>query len=643
MSFLAPLAFFGLLIAIPILLLYMLRLRRREVVISSTFLWQQVLQDREANTPWQRLRRNFLLLLQLLILALMVLALARPYVTVPAYSAGRTVVLLDASVSMNAQDTASGSRFEEAKARALEIIATLGADNAMSIIRVAEQPEVLAPYTTDRELLRQAVASAQPGTGSADWLAALTLASAGGAATEDFTVIVIGDGGLGEADNLPAISIPGQVRFLQVGESSENIAIGALATRSLPGQPAQLFTQITNYGDVDAEIIFSLRIDEEFTPIVSERYTIPAGGTLPIVSGAALGEEISTLSANIVTSVNSQTRDLLEDDNVAWTTVQNAVQRRVLLFSSGNLFLEQMLASIPGVEIVRSEPARPIPTQPYDLYIFDGTVPDTLPNGDMWFINPPEPTTLFAVGGEILNPGAVEANTNDPRMAFVDFGAVNVLKYRQITDRGWGTVLARAGSDPLLLAGEDSGRQVAVLAFDLRDSDLPLQIAFPVLVSNLLDWFTPGEIIATEASINVGGTVTFNPPLNTDSLRVTLPDASVREFELERNTIIYTDTQQTGLYTVDALQGATLIASQKFAVNLFTPLESDITPRQISIGGQTVTSSVTEELGQIEFWTWFGLLALVVLIIEWIVYYRRLQVPTVGGMVTRRRVPLGAR
>ncbi|HLU10946.1 MAG TPA: BatA domain-containing protein, partial [Oceanobacillus sp.] len=102
MSFLAPLAFLGALLAIPIILLYMLRLRRREVVVSSTFLWQQILRDREANTPWQRLRRNLLLFLQLLILAALVLGLARPYVIVPAVSAGQIAVLLDASASMNA-------------------------------------------------------------------------------------------------------------------------------------------------------------------------------------------------------------------------------------------------------------------------------------------------------------------------------------------------------------------------------------------------------------------------------------------------------------------------------------------------------------------------------------------------------------
>ena len=89
MSFLAPAAFAALAIAIPVLLLYMLRLRRREVLISSTFLWRQVVQDTEANTPWQRLRRNLLLFLQLLILLLLVLALARPFMAVPTISAGK--------------------------------------------------------------------------------------------------------------------------------------------------------------------------------------------------------------------------------------------------------------------------------------------------------------------------------------------------------------------------------------------------------------------------------------------------------------------------------------------------------------------------------------------------------------------------
>ena len=77
MGFLTPLALAFAALSIPILVLYMLRLRRRDVLVSSTLLWQRLLRDREANTPWQRLRRNLLLFLQLAILALLTLALAR--------------------------------------------------------------------------------------------------------------------------------------------------------------------------------------------------------------------------------------------------------------------------------------------------------------------------------------------------------------------------------------------------------------------------------------------------------------------------------------------------------------------------------------------------------------------------------------
>src|SRR3982750_567333 len=108
MALLTPIALVGALLAIPIVLLYMLRLRRREVVVSSTFLWQQIVRDNEANTPWQRLRRNLLLFLQLIILALLVLALARPFITVPAVTTGQIELLLDASASMKASDMPNG-------------------------------------------------------------------------------------------------------------------------------------------------------------------------------------------------------------------------------------------------------------------------------------------------------------------------------------------------------------------------------------------------------------------------------------------------------------------------------------------------------------------------------------------------------
>src|SRR5881398_2244234 len=145
MSFLTPLALALGALAGPVIVLYMLRLRRREVQVSSTLLWQQILRDREANAPWQRLRRNLLLLLQLLILAALVIALARPFVEVPTVTTGRIALLIDASASMNATDV-QPSRFEAARQQALSIVDTLSEQDSLAVIRVAEAPDVAETY-----------------------------------------------------------------------------------------------------------------------------------------------------------------------------------------------------------------------------------------------------------------------------------------------------------------------------------------------------------------------------------------------------------------------------------------------------------------------------------------------------------------
>ena len=136
-------------LAIPIIIFYMLKLRRREVTVSSTLLWQMVLRDRQANAPWQRLRRNLLLLLQLLILAALILALARPALSVPTIASGSSVIILDASASMNATDV-SPSRFEAARRAAQDAIDALPAHAPVTLIVAGQQPQVIASAETDR-------------------------------------------------------------------------------------------------------------------------------------------------------------------------------------------------------------------------------------------------------------------------------------------------------------------------------------------------------------------------------------------------------------------------------------------------------------------------------------------------------------
>lgn len=639
MAFLTPLALAGALLAIPIILLYMLRLRRREVIVSSTFLWQQVLQDSEANTPWQRLRRNILLLLQLIILALMVFALARPFMIVPAVSAGQIELLVDASASMNATDLpGGGSRFEEAKRQALSIVDTLGAGDTVTVIRVADVPAVAVPATDDAAALRAGINALQPGLAEADWVAALTLAAADAAGAQQASIVIIGDGGLGDAEGLPGI--PGEIRYVPVGVADSNLAISALAARALPGQPPQLFAQITNYGSQDADVIFDLRVDGAL--FTARRYTVPAGQSLPLVS-ESLPDGFGVLQAGLTRPTGSRVPDYLAADDTAWAVAAEGGARRVLLMTAGNLFLEQALRSLPGIQAFRGDVNRPLPAEPYDLYIFDGWLPPgSLPDGDLLFVNPPGNTALFTVGAESSATANPMVRRDDPRMAFVDFDDVNVLKFKRITGADWAETLVAVEGGPLLLAGETGGRQAAILTFDLRESDLPLQITWPVLMANLLEWFTPQAVVSAPDGLLVGQTMAIRPAAGAAQVRLTLPDGSTRALPVDRETLAFAETGTPGIYRVEVLGENGLMQSARVAVNLFAPGESAIAPRSsLSLSGATITPSARDEIGQREFWPLAALAALLVLLVEWYVYHRRLRVRTVFRPALRQREVVG--
>src|SRR5690606_17408304 len=127
---------------------------------------------------------------------------------------------------------------------------------------------------------RSAIINAEPSQAEADWVAALTLASADAINTNNFNMVIISDGGLGDASGLPGV--PGSIQYIPVGESAENLAISALATHALPGETPELFAQVTNYGGQDADVIFDIRVDGEL--FSAARYTIPAGSNFPIVT-----------------------------------------------------------------------------------------------------------------------------------------------------------------------------------------------------------------------------------------------------------------------------------------------------------------------------------------------------------------------
>jgi Ca-activated chloride channel homolog len=634
MSFLNPIAFLGALVAIPIILLYMLRLRRREVVISSNFLWQQILRDREANTPWQRLRRNILLLLQLLILAFIVLAMTRPAQVVPTISASKTVILLDASASMNATDIEGRTRFDEAQRQAILVLNEIGLEDEVAVIRVADETEPLITYTNDITAIRNAINSARPGQGSGDWDTALTLAAAGAEGAEDFSIIIVTDGGLGDTARLPE-NIP-QPNFIIVGEAASNLAISALATRALPGQSPQLFALVQNYSNAATEMSLLIRLDGEIWDSVTQ--TLSPQSQRSFVFNVE--EEFTTIEAELL--LDDTVTDYLALDNQAYTVASDNRTRRVLLLSDQeNIFLEQILRSLPGVQLFRGDTTRStLPDTLYDLYVFNNYLPSVLPDADMLIINPPDSTSLFTITGESEQPGRLEiASRSHPLTTFLNVSNVSLRTFKQVDTGAWANPIINSQDGTIVYAGEDEGRQILLMPFNLLDSDLPLQIAFPLLMSNALEWFAPANIVSGGTAHHIGDLVRINPPLDATGVRVTLPDGSTQNLDMTGDNISFADTHTPGFYTIEVLTNDEVTDIQVVSVNIFGTGESNIAPvaaETIQVGGGTVEEEPEELLGFREYWQWLAALALMILLIEWYVYFRRLHVPESTAVDLRR-------
>jgi Ca-activated chloride channel family protein len=600
MNLLNPLAFLFALLAVPIVLLYLLRLQRREQSVSSTLLWRQVTMDREANTLWQRLRRNLLLFLQLATLAFFIFALARPYVNLPGAVSGRSIVLLDASASMQATDV-KPSRFEAARAHVRDAINSLGVNDRMTLIVVDGAPRALSTLTGDKSQLFDALESARPSLDAADWSAAIALAVATGAGNDDTTTLVVSDGA--NADDLRLLT--GKARFIPIGSSGDNIAISTLTLRrTVRGLSA--FVRVTNHGARDDRVLVSLRADGAL--VDARTLDVPAGKSAEWTIG-----NINPNVTHVYAEIDEAKHNALALDDVAHAINATNTTRRALLLTRGNRFLEQALATLPGLRVTRAVTA-PLGAQNYDLYVLDSmTIP--LPAKANALLLGAQ--SVFTTSGVFSNTAYVRTESH-PIARNVDWRNVNVLDARRVNAPDWLRPVIESQGGPLVLAGEspdEALQRVVVIPFDLRRSDLPLQIAFPILIANSVEWLAPAQGLNVPLSVKPGEVMPM--PENT---RVTLPSGE----EVIAGRRGFAQTNQVGVYAFDTgrAQGA-------FAVNFNNTSESRIAPNpDLQVGNADATSAQPAAVptSQREFWHWLAVLALILLVVEWWVYQR--GVPT---------------
>ena len=407
MNLLAPLGL-ALGVLIPILVLfYLLKVRRTEFEVGSTYLWQDLLRDLAAHEPWQRFHWSVLLALQLLLVAALVFAVARPFYVAQAEEVVHAVLVLDGGASMQATDI-DPSRFEAAKRSAKDTVRNLAEGSIGTVILAAEQPRVLAPSTSDRAALDRAIDSAQVTYGPTDVGQALALASSlgpGGAAADGsrarLRVFLFTDGAFGAVSGSEADGL--DVRLMQVGTSGQNQGITALSARADPlnVNQYQVFARVRNYADTEYRGTLSLTVDGNLSE--SREVALPADGAEP-ASSEYVFTDLPVGARTVEARLN--TTDIYPVDNTAYTVLNVGRRSEILLVTNGNVFLEKVLSLLPAGDVSRVQPRRylSVDVDQYDVVIFDGYVPDVLPRGNVLIVNPIE-SSLFTIEGEVRNAG----------------------------------------------------------------------------------------------------------------------------------------------------------------------------------------------------------------------------------------------
>src|SRR5215469_8940818 len=614
MSLLVPAALaFGVIIPI-ILLLYFMRPKRQERVISSTLLWQQALQDLQASRPWQRLRITPLLLLQILAAIVIVLVLSRPATFIRSSIGGNTIIILQTSASMQATDVAP-SRFEEAKKRVADLIDSLGPNDHLSIITMGRTPQVLISASSNKDSLMASLQHAGVTNEDADLEQALSLATSLATGHTDTQILVIGDGHVLPPDQI--LQIPSPVRYLQVGTDAPNAALLALASRTIRGNLVAL-AQIANYSHQPRSLPVELYADGKLVNV--QTIVLPAGASGAIQWGP-LPQTTRLLHAHIIS------QDAMTVDHEAWAIVGGTMRGRALLVTKGNSFLEYALRLQPNIDLFETTPDKYANANVgnFDLTVFDGYVPATLPAGSIFFINPPTGSYLFGKSGLEISVNHISAGDDSQNLlSQVDLNSIHVLRVSHLlTGAPWAQQVIITPQTPLLIAGETANRRIAALSFDLHDSDLPLQPSFPILIYNLVNWFLPSPV-AGNGQAAPDTPITIQPWPGANRITITGPGQQAVTVAPPFPVASYNHTELTGLYSVTQyVHNQERIGA--FAINLFDPGQSRLAPAaQLPIANSTSFNAGGPTVPRVlrEIWPWIAAFLLLVLCAEWLLFSR---------------------
>ncbi len=619
-------------VPVGIIALYFLKLRRRPVQVPSTLLWRRSLEDLHVNSLFQRLRKNLLLFLQLLFVALIMLALTGPRLKGTTGQAKRVVIALDNSASMGATDV-SPTRLDRAKAEAKKVIEGMSNDDLAMVISFADRARVVSNYTSDRRALLNRINSVTASESTTSLRDALQVAAGlanpskqigegivasnvvtpklyiytdgGFADVEGFSlgnlepeVVVIGPPALAPPTPTPSpteVPAASEASPFKNRGPSDNVAILALQTRRNDDKPDlyQVFGRVHNFRDEPVETEAQLFRHDAEKPGAEPKLVDAIGLKLGPRSEQSFKFDLPS-SGLMELEVRIDVKDAQPLDNHAYTLIGNPRKAQVLLVTPGNRYLVDTLRTPTAVEradVVTITPeqakadpfSRDMKAGVYDLVIFDQFRPETAPEANALYFGAMPPGPAYAKTRDLDRPVILDWDVTHPLMQYVrDLSTVAILKAIGVEPPIGSTTLIESNVGPLAFVAPREGFSDTVVAFALLDGDKFnttwfKNISFPLFLFNSLQVLGNSRETAADEIHLPGQSVPLRIDANAEKVTVTGPGGITNDMVTRspQGTYVYGKAEKSGIYHARWQPSGML----PFVVNQFDFRESDIAPR----------------------------------------------------------------
>jgi hypothetical protein len=602
---------------IPLIILYFLKLRRPRMEVSSLALWQSVVNDQRVNSPFQKFRRNLLLLLQILLLCLLVLALMQPFLSADAQIAEYKPLLIDCSASMSSLDEASKkTRLELVKEQVREQIENLSGDQRIALFSFASTGRRLTEFTNDRRILLKALEAIQPTDLPGQLDDVLRMAAAYTRTFPIETVTIITDGNLPDAVDF---ELPFSLEVKRVAPGGPNVGITEMSGRRSGPQEWEVFVRVSG-SSVDlrgAELEFYENNEKTHTQTIEVSSEEAERLVFPVSSS-----QLRLIEARLVPTGF----DSMKIDNSVWLTLPEP--RPLKIWTSPKLASwRHAIRVLPNITLDETTEEQPKGSD-YDLIVSDTTELGGAVAPVQVFVGviPPDLQAMIELKEDVAY--VVDWNRTAPLLRHVQLADVQLgeqpklaagIGAKDLEERGY-EVLIDGNAGPLLLQRREGLSVSFWFTFHTDKSTFPYRVGFPIVAANAVESALKQASLSEVPAVPTG----VLPPVMVDadrSYKIRTPSGDeIPAQSTAAGALTGIPATQVGRY--DVMEDGKVITS--VGTGLLNSTESSLKAAdELKFTELTVAAEQTEKIDSDRpLWWILAVLAFFVMLFEWWYFQR---------------------